>query len=92
MNLKTIFLIIFFAFCLYICSYFFKRTVKVSTKTVTVNYEGYGFRQYILDIPNFDEKLESGTFDVGGKRSYLIRFYRPVEALEMKLRFKVVYR
>lgn len=89
MNLKIVFIL--FALGLYVCSYCCKKTVKISTKTATVNYAGYGYRYYILDSSYFDEKLESGTFDIGGKRSYLIRFYRPVEALKMKFRFKVVY-
>ena len=93
MNFKIVFFIlILFVLSIYISSYLYKRIIKVSAETVTVTYTGYGYRQYILDTPYFNEKLASGTFDIGGNRSYLIRFYRPIEALEMKLRFKVVNR
>ena len=74
---------------IYTVLYFIYREVKIEKYAVTVDYPGYGQRIYILDNPEADKKLESGTFDLTGKPSYLVRFFIPIEVIEMKSRFKL---
>ena len=74
---------------IYIALYFIYREVKVESNVVTVDYPGYGQRIYILDTPEIDEKLESGTVDITGKPSYLVRLFVPIEIIEMKARFEL---
>lgn len=88
MNIKIL-ILIFFISIIYMGSYFCNRSVSVSAYTATVSYAGHGYREYILDDPSVEDKLESGTYDLGGKPSILIRIYRPIEILEMKIRFKL---
>ena len=86
---KNIIIAIMMGLFIYIAIYFIFREVNIEQHAVTVNYQGYGQRIYILDNHDTDEKLESGTFDITGKPSYLVRFFIPIELIEMKARFKL---
>ena len=76
-------------FAIYVILYFSIRDITENDFSVQVRYLDSGYRQYILDNPNIDSKFESGTFDINGKRSYLMRLFIPIEIIEMKCKYNL---
>jgi hypothetical protein len=87
--MKNILIITSISLFLYLSVYFILRKVDTTNYSkIVVTYQGLGYRDYILEKPDVDVKLESGTHDLGS-RSYLMRLFMPIEIIEMKLKYKL---
>ena len=73
----------------YLLFYFSLRRISPNSSSVEVQYLLIeSRREYPLESQPFDSKLSTGTYD-NGALSIFSRLFRPIEAVEVRLRFPI---